>query len=85
MLEILLHEFVFTLLLLLIVGLAVVIIVLKNLLHAVIVAGVYGVLLAVVYYILQAPDIALTQIVVGVGIQTAIFIAALYKTSRVED
>jgi uncharacterized MnhB-related membrane protein len=75
----------FNLLLIILVILAVLVVEFKNLLYAAIIAGFYSVIVAVLYFMLQAPDIALTQIVVGVGLQTAILIIAISKTLRVEE
>ena len=75
----------FNVFLILLVVLAVVVVELKDLLYAVIVAGFYGLIVGLLYFMLQAPDIALTQIVVGVGIQTAILVVAVSKTLRVEE
>jgi energy-converting hydrogenase B subunit D len=43
---------------------------LKNLLHSVIILGGGGIVLAVVFYMLKAPDIAITQAAVGAGVAT---------------
>jgi len=75
----------FNLFLILSVVLAVIVVELRNLLYAAIVAGFYGLVIAVLYFLLQAPDIALTQVVVGVGLQTALLVIAISKTLRVEE
>jgi len=75
----------FNFLLVLLVFLAVVIVELKDLLYAVIVAAIYSIIIALLFYMLQAPDIAITQVVVGAGIQTALFIAAIAKSLRMEE
>lgn len=71
--------------LVLLVVLAVIVVELKDLLYAAIVAGVYGLVVGFLYFMLQAPDIALTQIVVGVGIQTALLVIVISKSIRVEE
>ena len=76
---------IFNILLILLIILAVVAVELKDLLYAVIVAAFYGVIIGVLYFMLQAPDIALTQVVVGVGIQTALLVIAIARTLRVEE
>ena len=58
---------------------------LRDLLHAVIVLAGADAALAVVFYLLAAPDIAITQAAVGSGLTTIIFLVAIYKTRRVEE
>ena len=64
--------------------LAVVIVELKNLLYAAIFLGGESVVLAVIFYMLKAPDIAITQAAVGAGISTMLFVFAISKTRREE-
>lgn len=75
----------FNFLLVMLVVLALIVVELKDLLYAAIVAAFYSVIVAVLYFMLQAPDIALTQVVVGVGLQTAIIIITISKTRRMEE
>lgn len=57
----------------------------EDLLKAAILTGISGVCIAVLYEILLAPDVALTQAIVGAAI-TPIFIAlAIQKTKRTDD
>ncbi|MCS7116378.1 MAG: DUF4040 domain-containing protein [Nitrososphaerota archaeon] len=67
------------------IALAIVVVELRDLLYSVIVLGVEGVVLAALFYLLQAPDIAITQIAVGSGALTFLFILALRRTERWED
>jgi uncharacterized MnhB-related membrane protein len=64
--------------------LALVAIELKDLLHSVIILGGASIVLALVFYMLQAPDIAITQATVGAGISTVLFVIAISRTSREE-
>lgn len=57
----------------------------KDLLVSVIYLSVLSLMLAVEFYILQAPDVAITEAVVGAALSTAIFVIAIYKTNRIED
>ena len=57
---------------------------LRDLLYAVIVLGGASVTLAVIFYMLQAPDIAITQAAVGAGIATILFVVTVSKTKRGE-
>lgn len=57
---------------------------LKDLLYSVILLTGASVILAVVFYMLQAPDIAITQATVGAGISTVLFVIAVSRTRREE-
>jgi uncharacterized MnhB-related membrane protein len=64
--------------------LSIVAIELKNLLYAVITLAGAGIVLAVIFYMLRAPDIAITQAAVGAGISTVLYIIAISRTRREE-
>ncbi len=53
---------------------------LKDLLYSVIVLTGASITLAVVFYMLQAPDIAITQAAVGAGLTTVLFVIAISRT-----
>jgi len=57
---------------------------LKDLLYSVIVLAGASISLAVIFYMLQAPDIAITQAAVGVGVATVLFVIAISRTRREE-
>ena len=57
---------------------------LKDLLYSVIVLAGASVTLAVIFYMLQAPDIAVTQAAVGAGLITLLFVIAVSRTRRQE-
>lgn len=57
----------------------------RDLLKAAILTGVPGVSLAFLYQYLLAPDVALTQAIVGSAIIPVFFALAVYKTRRVEE
>jgi len=57
---------------------------LKDLLYAVIVLTGASITLAVIFFMLQAPDIAITQAAVGAGITTVLFVIAISRTKREE-
>lgn len=57
----------------------------RDLLKAAILTGIPGVSLAFLYQYLQAPDVALTQAIVGSAIVPVFFALAVYKTRRVEE
>lgn len=56
----------------------------KNLFVAVMLAGVFSLLLAANFFILDSPDVALTEAAVGAGISTMLFLAALTLTAENE-
>lgn len=56
----------------------------KDLLHATYLLGGESICLAVVYFVLHAPDIAITQASVGAALCTALFIFVISKTGREE-
>ena len=57
---------------------------LKDLLYSVIVLTGASITLAVIFYMLQAPDIAITQAAVGAGVTTVLFVIAISRTRRKE-
>ena len=57
----------------------------KDLMKTVIMVGAESVALALIYQVLLAPDIALTQALVGTTLLPAIIIIAIYKTRRTEE
>ncbi len=73
------------LILLLMVGAAIYAIVQKDLLFAVIASGVISLILSILFLILQAPDVALTEAAIGVALTTIIFIITIRNTVRYED
>ena len=57
----------------------------KDLVIAVAASGVVSLIASVLFYILQAPDVALTEAAIGVGLSTIIFMIAIRKTRRMEE
>ena len=72
------------LLLLLMVGAAIYSILQRDLLYAVIGTGVISLVLSALFYVLQAPDVALTEAAIGVALTTIIFIITIRNTVRYE-
>jgi multicomponent Na+:H+ antiporter subunit B len=56
----------------------------RNLFVAVMLLGIFSLLLAINFFLLDAADVALTEAAVGAGISTVLFIAALALTSERE-
>jgi len=57
----------------------------RDLLAAALAAGFFSFLVSVEFYILQAPDVAISQAAIGAGLTTAIFIVAIRATTRFEE
>ena len=57
----------------------------KDLLKAAVVSGITGACIAFLYEILLAPDVALTQAIVGAAIVPAFIALAVKKTKRTDD
>ncbi len=57
---------------------------LKDLLYAVIVLGGASITVAIIFYMLKAPDLAITQAAVGAGISTVLYVVAVSRTRREE-
>jgi uncharacterized MnhB-related membrane protein len=50
-----------------------------------VVAGIFGLSLSILFFLLQAPDVALSQIVVGTAAVPAMVLLALSKMRREEE
>ncbi len=72
-------------LLLLMIGAAVYSVFQKDLLYAVIGTGLISLVLSILFLVLQAPDVALTEAAIGVALTTIIFIITIRNTVRHED
>ena len=70
------------LLLALLVIIAVVSLQLRNLLAAVIMLGVFSLISCLVFFLMHAPDIALTEAAVGTGVGTVVMVWIVSKTER---
>jgi len=57
----------------------------KDLLASAISFAVFSLLLALEFYILQAPDVAIAEAGIGAGLTTAILVIAIRGTYRQED
>ncbi len=56
----------------------------KNLFVSVVYLAVMSLMLAIEFYILQAPDVAIAEAAVGTALSTAIFVIVIQKTNRFE-
>lgn len=57
----------------------------ENLLNSVVATGIVSLIAAVLFYLLKAPDVAMTEAIIGAGLTTAIFVITLIKTEWGED
>ena len=57
----------------------------KDLLAAAIATGLFSFLISLEFYILQAPDVAISEAAIGAGLTTAIFILAIRTVGRWEE
>ncbi len=58
---------------------------LHDLLAAVVAAAAVSLILSGLFYLLQAPDVAMAEAAIGAGLTTAIFVIAIRKTGRYEE
>lgn len=56
----------------------------KDLLYATIALAVLSVLLALEFFLLRAPDVAIAEAAIGAAVTTALFIIVIRATRRVE-
>jgi len=61
---------------------SVIVLQIKDMLAAVLVLGVFSLLSCLVFFLLHAPDVALTEAAVGTGVGTVILIWIVYRTDR---
>lgn len=54
----------------------------RNLLAAVIMIGVFSLISSLLFFLLHAPDVALTEAAVGTGVGTVVMVWIVFKTER---
>jgi len=57
----------------------------KDLLNAVIALAVVSLIASVLFFLLQAPDVAMAEAAIGAALTTSIFVIAIKKTRRYEE
>jgi len=57
----------------------------KNLINSVIALALVSLIAAILFYILQAPDVAMAEAAIGTGLTTAIFLITIRRTERTEE
>jgi len=68
--------------LILLVGLSVYTLSSGDLLHGTIALSAFSLLSAILFYLLLAPDVAITEAAVGAGVSTVVFVWAIRATER---
>ncbi|NOY76252.1 MAG: DUF4040 domain-containing protein [Calditrichaeota bacterium] len=68
-----------------IIGAAILTVYFRDLVAAIVASSVISLIASVYFYLLQAPDVAMTEAAVGVGLTTVIFIITVRKTKRYEE
>lgn len=76
--------FVFFLILLMLIA-AIAASIFKDLMSAVIASCLVSLIAAILFYFLQAPDVAMAEAAIGAALVTAIFIIAIRRTKRYEE
>ncbi|HDL86296.1 MAG TPA: DUF4040 domain-containing protein [Candidatus Acetothermia bacterium] len=56
----------------------------RDLIAAVVACAAVSLIASVLFYLLQAPDVAMAEAAIGAGLTTAIFVIAIRKTGRYE-
>jgi len=56
----------------------------RDLMNAVIACAMVSLMASIIFYFLQAPDVAMAEAAIGAGLTTAIFIFAINRTVRHE-
>jgi len=57
----------------------------RDLLSAVIAAALVSLIASILFYLLQAPDVAMAEAAIGAALTAAIFIIAIRRTKRHEE
>lgn len=55
----------------------------KNLLNAVIIFSAYSFVMAIIWFILESPDLAITEAAVGAGVTSILFFVTLKKMNQI--
>ena len=55
----------------------------EEIIDSIISLSIFSINMTLVFVVLQAPDVAMTEAVIGVGLLTALFVVAVNKTEEV--
>ena len=73
------------LLILLMLSAAIAALIFKDLMSAVIASCMVSLIASILFYFLQAPDVAMAEASIGAALVTAVFIIAIRRTKRYEE
>ncbi len=76
--------FQFLLILIMLIG-AIAVCVFRTLINAVVAMALVSLIASILFYYLQAPDVAMAEASVGAALTTAIFVIAIRKTKKRDD
>jgi uncharacterized MnhB-related membrane protein len=74
-----------TILILLMIVSAIAALIFKDLINAVIASCIVSLIAAILFYFLQAPDVAMAEAAIGAALVTGIFVIAVKRTKRFEE
>ncbi len=74
-----------SILVLLMISAAIAALIFKDLMSAVIAACMVSLIASILFYLLQAPDVAMAEASIGAALVTAVFIVAIKRTHRYEE
>jgi multicomponent Na+:H+ antiporter subunit A len=57
----------------------------RDLISAVVACAAVSLLASLLFYLLDAPDVAMAEAAIGAGLTTAMFVVAVRKTKRFEE
>ncbi len=78
-------EIIVTILVLLMITSAITALIFKDLMNAIIASCIVSLIAAILFYFLQAPDVAMAEAAIGAALVTAIFVIAVKRTKRFEE
>ncbi len=78
-------DIIVTILVLLMIASAISACIFKDLMNAVIASCIVSLIAAILFYFLQAPDVAMAEAAIGAALVTGIFVIAVKKTKRFEE
>jgi len=78
-------EIIVTILILLMIASAIAALIFKDLINAIIASCIVSLIAAILFYFLQAPDVAMAEAAIGAALVTGIFIIAVKRTKRFEE
>jgi uncharacterized MnhB-related membrane protein len=78
-------EIIVTILVLLMIASAITALIFKDLMNAIIASCIVSLIAAILFYFLQAPDVAMAEAAIGAALVTAIFVIAVKRTKRFEE